>query len=77
MSARRVGALIVGVGLLLALLCGAGSSCGSGNTPADDKYSRDCEAKGGVPRITHRGNSTTRMCDRAPLPTPGPNGRWQ
>lgn len=71
MTARRIGALIAAAAALIAMLCGAAGSCGSSNTPAVDKFNRDCERKGGVPTVKDH----VRRCAPGPMPTPGP--RWQ
>jgi hypothetical protein len=66
-------AVIASLAALFAVAClaGAASSCDS----KDDKFSRDCRAKGGIVHTHHRGGSTSRTCDPPPVPRPGP--QWQ
>jgi hypothetical protein len=71
--ARWRGAVIAFLVALFAVvtLAGAATSCDS----KDDKFSRDCAARGGVVHTHHQGDSTSRTCDPRPVPTPGP--AWQ
>lgn len=71
MRARIITALSAGV-LAVLLLCGA-ASCG--NAGGDDDFTRKCNAKGGIVHTHKRGGSTSRTCDPAPAPRPGPG--WQ
>lgn len=69
----RIGSALVLLALLALVLLFA-AACGPQD---DDQFTRDCTRKGWVVHTRHVGNSTSRSCDPPPVPTPGPNGRWQ
>lgn len=63
-GAALAGLIVLALVTLLALLAGC-------DTKRDADFRQQCEAKGGTPQITHRGNSTTRICL---MPSNGRNG---